>query len=83
MGIACDGYGVTIYRYVIVLYKSKDSRGTTREIFQGFYTADIAYYDIFLGRDQLVQTEPDIKWGETKWYYYDTPALNIEEISPK
>ncbi len=61
MGIACDRYGVTIYRYMIVLYKSKNSRGTTREIFQGFYTTDIAHYNIFLGRDWLVQIEPNIK----------------------
>ncbi len=61
MGIACDGHGVTVYGYVTVLYKPKNSRGTTREIFQGFYTDDIAYYDIFLGRDWLVQVESDIK----------------------
>jgi len=61
MGIACDKYRVTIYKHVTVLYKPKNSRGTTREIFQGFYTDDIAYYDIFLGRDWLVQVESDIK----------------------
>ncbi len=80
MGIACDGYRVIVYGYVTVLYKSKDSCGTTREMFQGFYTADIAYYDMFLGRDWLVQVESDIKWGEAKWYYCDTSVFSIEKI---
>ena len=80
MRIACDKYGVTIYGYITVLYKPKDSRKTTREMFQGFYTADIAYYDMFLGRDWLVQVESDIKWGEAKWYYCDTSVFSIEKI---
>jgi len=61
MGIACDGYEIIIYKYMTVSYKSKDSRGTTREMFQGFYTINIAYYDMFLGWDWLVQVESDIK----------------------
>ncbi len=83
MGIACDGYRLIIYGYVTIPYKPKDSRGTTREMFQGFYTIDIAYYDVFLGRDQLVQVEPDIKWGEVKWYYCDTFVFSIEEVPPE
>ena len=60
-GIACDGYRVTLYGHVTVPYKPKDSRGTTREMFQTFYTADIAYYDMLIGRDWLAQVEPDIR----------------------
>ena len=72
-----------IYGYITLPYKPKDSRGTTKELFHGFYTTDIAYYDMLLGRDWLIQVEPDIKWGEAKWYYRDTPDSRIIKISPK
>ena len=81
MGVACDGHQVTLYGHTTVPFKAKDSRGTARERFQSFYTADVAYYDMLLGRDWLAQVEPDIRWGEAQWYFRDTPIPSIEEVS--
>jgi len=80
MGIACDGHQVTLYGHVTVPFRPKDSLGTTREMFQSFYTADVTHYDMLLG-DWLAQVELDTRWGEAKWYFRDTPVPNIEEVS--
>jgi hypothetical protein len=79
-GVACDGHEVTLYGHAIVPYRPKDSRGTRREMFQSFYTADIAH-DVLLGRDWLAQVEPDTRWAEAKWYFRDKPVSSIEEVS--
>ena len=43
-------------------------------MFETFYTADVAHYDVLLGRDWLAQVEPDTRWGEAKVVFWDTPA---------
>ena len=80
-GTALDGQERTLYGHVTVPYKPKDSRGTVKEMFQTFYTADVAHCGVLLGRDWLAQVEPDTRWGEAKWYFRDTAATSIEELS--
>jgi hypothetical protein len=78
-GTALDGHERTLYGHVTVPYKPKDSRGTAKEMFQTFCTADVAHY---LGRGWLAQVEPDTRWGEAKWYFLDTPAPALRWFQP-
>jgi hypothetical protein len=60
MGIAINGYQITIYGIYNLKIKVKDDYNITRNTKPVFYVTDITHYNIILGLAWLDYVNPDI-----------------------
>jgi hypothetical protein len=60
MGIAVDGYQITIYGTYNLRIKIKDDYNITRSIKSAFYVTDMAHYNVILGLAWFDYVNPDI-----------------------